>query len=279
MGRIYIYIAAAAVICAGILYCYGNAVFRHVFAERAVPTEERIAMLEPYLTVMKPDGAEPFPVVIVLPGCLHTYSHNDAWHALFLELGYAVVVVDSFRARGLDRDSLDSVCAGLRVRGFDRAEDVRAAVAYVRQREWADGDSVVLAGWSHGGWAVMDAMRSYAADADGAGLIGVLLVYPYCGFGTAAYSGFRWDLPVPVLMQVAGSDRAANPKQCAAWYESQDSGYVNLSVFPDAEHTFDIPAPNNRNPERFSEIYAREAMDEAREFLSFVWRIGAFPVQ
>ena len=277
MRKIYPILLAVAV-CAAVLYYHGNAIFRYVLAEPPVPTEEHIAALEPHLEIMKPERTDgPLPVAVILPGCLHTDSHNNDWHTVFLELGYAVVIVDSFRSRGIPEDSFERVCLGFTARGFDRAGDIYATVAYLKRQEWADGDRIVLAGWSHGGWAVMDAMSLYAAgktprnlpDAEQIdGVSGILLVYPYCGFGTAAHTGFVWDKPVPTLLYIAGSDRSMDPEQCTAWYDGQDSPYLYLVVEPDAEHTFDIPAPKNRNPVRFSEEYLRNAMHTVRTFFA-----------
>jgi dienelactone hydrolase len=74
----------------------------------------------------------------------------------------------------------------------------------------------VLAGWSHGGWTVMDALALDpphqlptsldSAPADGLkGVAGVLLIYPYLGFGALAGSD-----PVassaPILMLLSGHD-------------------------------------------------------------------------
>ena len=145
-----------------VLYARGNSyvILQRMFGEDTRTIVKHTMALEPHFEVLKPEGDGPFPTVAVIPGCLHTVSHNSGWHDFFVELGYAVVVVDSFASRGIVGTDvmLKRVCTGREAAGFDRAGDVYAVVAYLRQQSWADPERIVLAGWSHGGWAVMDAM-------------------------------------------------------------------------------------------------------------------------
>ena len=233
--KLMLFIFAVVPLCLFFGYSWAEGLYRYAFSESERTVSEHVALLEPHLEVLKPAEEGVFPVVVVVPGCLHTVSHNSAWHSFFVELGYAVVVVDSFAPRGIvGTDAmLQRVCSGRKVAGFDRAGDVYAAVEYLRQQPWADSERIILAGWSHGGWAVMDAMAFYSDNAapynlagsgDGlAGVSGIVLVYPYCGFGTAVRSGFSWEYPIPVLQIIAGSDAGVDPKRCVHWSDTQDS--------------------------------------------------------
>ena len=125
----------------------------------------------------------------------------------------------------------------------------------------------------------MDAMAFYAADRNPYNITGttdgldgvsrIVAVYPHCGFGSAANDGFSWDRSITTLLQVAGMDESVSSKRCRAWYDRQENADVLLSVFENAQHTFDIPAPHNRNPARFSEEYLQQAMQEVRALLRF----------
>ena len=252
-----------------------NLLLMRFLAEEGRSVEEHAALLEPFLDVRVPAGAVGrVPVVIVLPGCIHVSSHNSGWHDFFVGLGYAVVVVDSFTPRGFTGDDalISSVCSGRAVRGFDRAGDVFAAVSFVRRQPWADGERIVLAGWSHGGWAVMDAL---AFSFDGGlyslpGVVGALLFYPYCGVLSAARSGFSVDSRIAVLQFAAGDDSLRGTERCLAWHASQDSPLAELVVYDGADHTFDIPPSHNRRPERFSPSLLEDAKRRVAVFLGEV---------
>lgn len=229
-----------------------NTVLIYVLAEEERTIDKHISLLEPFLEIMKPEGKpgrSVFPVAVVLPGCLHTISHNNGWHDFFVDLGYATVVVDSFAPRGItDVDGLLRVCVGRTARGVDRAGDIYAVVEYLRRQDWADTERIVLADWSHGGWAVMDAMafhskgkKPYTLSGDVPDLTGVsdiVLFYSYCGIFSAARSGFVFDFPIDVLHFIAGADTTMGAKPCFTWHESQYNPYVQSVIYAREEHTF-----------------------------------------
>ncbi len=275
--KILILIAGIAIIT--LFYCSATTLYRHIFSEEAMPLDEHIHLLEPFLEVIRPaDIIGKTPVVVIVPGCLHTVSHNPSWHDLFLESGYAVVIMDSFTPRDLEGDALERVCSLLAVPGFDRAGDMYATVEYLRRQDWVDADRIALAGWSHGGWAVMDAMAFYEERKNPYNISGeipnhldgvsaIFIVYPHCGFGTAAHNGFLWSKRIPTLILIAGQDRGVDPEKCIKWHNKQENPNLRFTILENAEHTFDIPAPYNRDPVRFSEEYLREAMNMVRNLL------------
>ena len=88
------------------------------------------------------------------------------------------------------------VCAGQIFMGSERAGDVLVSIDDARRMRFVDPDSLVLIGSSHGGWAIMDllaldpprrlpfnlATLPAGAPADPlAGVVGAILLYPYCG--------------------------------------------------------------------------------------------------
>ena len=277
---IYIILVILLCIAAAVVYT-SNTIYRVILAEEETSLDDHLALLEPFLVVERPpgSGATKVPVAVIIPGCLHTISHNPAWQELFLEEGYATVILDSFTPRGLKtEEQLLEVCLLRRVPGFDRAGDIYAVLHYLKNLDWVDGDRIVLAGWSHAGWAVMDAMafssrnespynvkEDYPEAFDGVSHI--FLLYPHCGFGTEAKQGFIWDKPIPTLLLSAGKDTSVNPSHCSAWYAKQHNPQLHMKLFQNAQHTFDIPAPFNRNLSRFSEEYTKKAMDEVRILL------------
>ena len=260
-----------------------NTALIHLLSEEPKTIDAHIALLEPFLEITKPEtsagSSAVFPVVVIVPGCLHTISHNSDWHDFFNSLGYATVVLDSFASRGItDFDGLLRTCLGRAVRGFDRAGDIYAVVEYLKRQDWADPERIALAGWSHGGWAIMDAMAFHSKGKSPhtltdtvpnlSGVDKIILFYSYCGIFSYARSGFSFDAPTEVLHFIAGSDSSTDITPCITWHESQDNPGVRYVMYDGAEHTFDIPPPHNRNPKRYSPQLLEESKTHLRSFLT-----------
>ncbi len=172
--------------------------------------DERIAALEPGFEIYRDVGTKTQqPVVIQLHGCGGKKALQGVWAKVAREAGWAVVVVDSYRHRRINTlEAYATVCTGMRLWGKERAGDLYATMEWVRRQNWADGNRIVAAGWSHGGWTVLDAMSlspgaemqeatrlSGLADEPLKGLAGAFLVYPFAGPGSVArIKGLRVDV-------------------------------------------------------------------------------------
>ncbi|MBI4638077.1 MAG: prolyl oligopeptidase family serine peptidase, partial [Candidatus Rokubacteria bacterium] len=83
-----------------------------------------------------------------LHGCAGLPRRQQAWADELSREGYAVLVLDSFGARGITR-----VCGdGGAFPGAARALDPFAAVRGLREVAWVDRSRIAAVGWSHGGW-------------------------------------------------------------------------------------------------------------------------------
>jgi len=154
----------------------------------------RWALLEPHATVVGPHDDRPRPTVILFHGCGGLRGHLPKYADAARAAGWRAVIVDSYAPRGWSRQfAMATVCAGLLLQGWQRGGDVLAALYGVSQRPDVDPSKVVLAGWSHGGWGIMEAMSSErtagrlgVADPGAValdGVIGTWLAYPYVGVG------------------------------------------------------------------------------------------------
>ncbi|HZZ88886.1 MAG TPA: prolyl oligopeptidase family serine peptidase, partial [Caulobacteraceae bacterium] len=133
--------------------------------------------LAPHLTVLLPEGEGPFPVSLQFHGCGGILPMQFEYAEAARAAGVAAVVVDSFAPRGISRpEARATVCTGAKFRGAERALDVRAAASWLHDQPWADTPRIAAAGWSHGAWAVMEALT-----ADALPFKAVALFYPYCG--------------------------------------------------------------------------------------------------
>lgn len=189
------------ILCSVLIWTVSTAMARETL-------DERIAAMMPYADIVKPEGPGPFPVVVQMHGCGGKKAFQQTWAEVARDAGWAAIVLDSYGHRGISRlGAYATVCTGSRLWGRERAGDLYAALEWARRQPWADGERMVAAGWSHGGWAVLDALAlqpgaemADAAKLDGlpaeplAGVRGAFLVYPYAGFGSVARRrGLRYD--------------------------------------------------------------------------------------
>jgi dienelactone hydrolase len=98
-----------------------------------------------------PAIAGPYPAVVELRGCNGVSSQYRGWAGLLAGWGYAALVVDSFRPRGVS-----SVCNhGVDIPPQLRAKDAIIAADYLRARHGIIADRIGIIGFSHGGWTVL----------------------------------------------------------------------------------------------------------------------------
>ena len=203
-------------------------------------------LIPPSVAVLRPSGRGPFRTIIMMHGCGGRQPFLFHYAEAFRNAGLAAVVVDSFAHRGIDRLSAHlTVCTGLRLRGRERANDLYAVIDWLCEQDWCDTDQISAAGWSHGGWAVMDAMSLAASRPDllerAARVRQVLVVYPYCG-PTSLTKERGWGPLGPLVTAILGGRDAvvgAKAPSRALDRLSRDGVPVRLHVFDDATHAFD----------------------------------------
>ena len=249
---------------------------------------EQQALIAPFIHVFAPDaGAPPYPAVIQFHGCAgYRADFMEMWAQRANDAGFLVIAVDSNSPRGFDREAaLSSVCKGKALLGQERAGDVVAALAVAAEREDVDPARIVLAGWSHGAWAVMDYLALTAAGRRPPSVRGaapavdpaaVVLFYPYCGEGT--WSRIAPWAPGPgVLAFVAGKDTVVDGGACMAQFEKLrgDGIAVDLVHYENADHVFDDQGLVGGPYEKF--YSAPEAADAARRYRRFLTAISDHP--
>ena len=239
-----------------------------------------IELVSPYFELHLPDDYEgPFPVAIFAPGCLGLQRHHQDWRDALLEVGWAVLIVDSFTPRGIKTIAgLEAVCEGARPWGFERAADLVASSSYLTQVPMIDSSRIALIGWSNGAWAVMDAL-SFGEDSRptnllaipsgwSEGIVGTVLFYPYCGFGSRSKS-YGWTVSPPTLMFLASADQNLPPEKCNAVARRLNSSgaTIEVIVFDGATHWFDNPEAYELLPHDFDEAATNESRNMVKELL------------
>ncbi len=213
--------------------------------------KDRFAFLQPYIVSYGPNDSVKRPAVLLFHACngVRDFVHDYARQAA--DLGMRAYVVDSFTPRGWDYlASIALVCTGLALSGHERSGDVLAAIWGIGQRPEVDADNLVLAGWSHGGWAIMDLMtqdmsQSGAArlkDATPDGLKGVkslFLVYPYISYPARSVSG-DWTHAPNTTVVLADRDHLTSTGQATTVLNRlKQNGLPLTTVIVDATHSFD----------------------------------------
>ncbi len=225
--------------------------------------------------VFKPEGRGPFPVALILHGCGGKTPFLEDYARTAVAAGWAAVVVDSLKPRALSTlDAKLFVCTGARLRGGRRAADVFAMLAWLEGQAWADPARVFLAGWSHGGWTIMDAyalgerapaitgLADAAPDRLRRAVKGALLVYPFAGYpALTTRHGWGQGTP-PVWSVVAGKDQVVGWKapKLALDRLARDGLAVDQLFLPDATHAFDDDKANDPRaryrPDLFEQVRA-----------------------
>jgi len=210
----------------------------------------RWSALEPYATRYGERGQG--PLVLMFHGCGGVRDHLPLYAQAAVAEGAEVVVIDSYAARGWsDTFGLAFVCTGLMLHGKERAGDVLAAAWGLTRGEGAKRP-LILAGWSHGAWSIMDLMTMPLKDWGEAGIAdptpaplaklkALFLAYPYGGPG--ALSRVRtWVRAAPVLGVVATRDHITGIGDARRLFEAPRAAGADVQLWElDATHSFDEP--------------------------------------
>jgi len=214
---------------------------------------ERWARLSPDTVVVGPADDRERPAVILFHGCGGMRPHLPLYAEAANRAGWRAFIVDSYGPRGWGRMfALSMVCTGALLRGHERAGDVLAAIQGISARPDVDADRIVVAGWSHGGWGIMEllaAPRTQAgelgvADPGSASLEGVKgawLAYPYVGFLALARTR-RWLHKPRVEVAIARQDHLTTVRNAEQVFASHRSQGAQIETWvADGTHSFDEP--------------------------------------
>jgi len=212
-------------------------------------------VLDAYL--FRPATPGPHPAVVFLHGCGGLVEHTTGpwptttivsreldWAARLTGAGYIVLMVDSFTARGVTgmcraADYRPAVYAA-------RPYDAYAALLYLQQMQPdVIPGRIGLMGWSEGGGALLDAIRtssrarpSYLPQGD---FQGAVAFYPArCN---VRREGEIWASPVPLLVLIGAGDVWTPAEPCQKLIDSASfsRSLANIAIYPNAYHDFDWP--------------------------------------
>jgi dienelactone hydrolase len=250
-----------------------------------VEAEPASAMTIPRMAMLKPDGAGPFPAIVLLHQCSGLNTTLMDWARAAVTNGYVVLLVDSFGQRGVQ-----SVCGGPRagvnlVRG---ARDALQAGEHLRRQPFVDKDRIALVGFSWGAMVGLLAdSRHYIAALDaGSGFAAVASFYPGCfrispPNGSSPYEVLNLDIAHPLLVLMGEADTETPSAECIDRLQAAKAtgAPVAWHVYPAATHCWDcqhadglrkIDIRGDLVTYRFDEEVTRDSRDRLFDFLTAV---------
>jgi dienelactone hydrolase len=185
----------------------------------------------------RPDGAGPFPAVIVLHGCAG--MHDTTKHKLADELvawGYVILLVDSYATRGIDQGCTSSAFATF----FRRKPDAYGALVFLGRQTFVDPHRVAAVGFSSGAWVTLSVAEPNAFELfDPPGNLrfrAAAAFNPPCNQAMARPG-------IPTLIFIGSLDDWTPAADCsnkiANW--GDEGPPVELVVYPGAYHGFYYP--------------------------------------
>jgi dienelactone hydrolase len=178
------------------------------------------------------------PAVVILHGSDGLSDHQRRHARALVALGVAVLIVDSFGARGVD-DTIDELAA---VTPYSMLIDAYRALALLQTHPAIDPARIALVGWSKGGMVADWASRKRYRELLGPGSMpyaAYVAFYPWCG---------EQHAPIrltggPMLYLLGEKDDWTGTSPCMDYIERiRDAGYnARVVLYPGAEHGFDYP--------------------------------------
>ena len=186
-----------------------------------------------------PDGAGPFPAVVLAHGCGGNGYAEVTWAPLLRQWGYATFIIDSFGGRGIT-----SICDNIwRLVAVQRVPDAYGALRLLVTHPKIAPERVALMGFSHGGILTVNAATSWARETfapEGKPHFRAFFpFYPYCN---SSYPE-RESVSAPVRVHAGALDDWTPAKPCEEWADRlRAKGYdVTANSYAGAHHSFDAP--------------------------------------
>jgi dienelactone hydrolase len=189
----------------------------------------------------RPEGAGPFPAVVLMHGCHGVSDSVRGWGRWLRDRGYVALVVDSWGARGFT----EQCTPGLELANTARFDDAVGALRWLHARPYVARDRVGISGWSNGGVFSMAVVNGPSQER--AKRRGVEIPEPGYRAAVGVYPGgcdsLADQLSVrPVLVVIGAADDWTKASLCEelAVKQRAKGADVTLAVYPGAYHYFDV---------------------------------------
>ncbi len=238
----------------------------------------RWAALQPHLQVYGAPDDMVRPAVLLFHGCGGIAPNLLIYAEAAVRAGARAYIVDSFGPRGWSRKFGASwVCKGLKLRGYERSGDVLAALWGIASLPEVDAKRILLAGWSHGAWAIMDLMTQACTPGDAMladptpepldGVRGLFLAYPY--INVMARSVTRpWHHCPKTLAVLSLKDHLASYEQSLKLVRRlRTQGVDTETITVDSTHAFDEEGIDRTGFMRYDEQASQATLQALQDFM------------
>jgi dienelactone hydrolase len=215
----------------------------------------------------RPNGAGPFPGIIIVPPCGRFVSSDDqSWGEALASWGYVTLTVDVFTPRGIVGNE---TC--LYPAPPELADDVLHGLNFLVERKLADPERVFIIGFGRSGSLVfVDVARNGAAQRARHKFRAAVVLYPLCG-------DVKGVMAVPVLLIVGGRDEQRK-ESCRKMAEGEDDMGISRQhgagvpiqfvVLPDAYSGFDkLLFEKPADVGGFHVEYSKQATETSKEIV------------
>ncbi len=240
-------------------------------AQQPGPAEQVLVPLNPLPFDVKgllrrPEGAGPFPGVILVPACDRFVSAADQnWGATLSSWGYVTLTLDIFTAHDV---AGHGTCLHLASAEF--ADDIYRALNLLVERKFVDPQRVYVLGFGRGGSLVFAAVgRGSMEQRARHKFRAAIAFYPACGDA-------KGNFTVPTLVVMGARD--VKLEACRKMAEGEDDmgisrrrgegASIRLVVLPDTHSGFDLPAfQKGVDVDGLHIEYSKAATEQAKDVL------------
>lgn len=198
----------------------------------------------------KPKGRATFPALVMFHGCSGAIGNSGRvtqrfrdMARLLNEMGYGVLLVDSFNPRGVPE-----ICTtppkARDIQEHHRWLDGYAALDYLATRKDVIPGRVGAIGFSHGGTATVQVMDAGVPPRQGrAGFVAGVSLYPGCSTTLGKTPDFKAYAPLLILAGELDDWTPAEPCRQLAQRSRSRGEPVEIEVYEGAYHSFDSTSP------------------------------------
>lgn len=216
-----------------------------------------------------------FPLVILAHGCSGIMEVEPTYAKTALQNGWAVLTLNSLAPRHIQDGwpARLTVCSAMALTGHDRTKDIRAVVKYAETQSDIDTNEIVLVGFSHGSWTILDLLS--AENSNQTSLLdqisGAYLNYPYCMAPSVMARKTNAPLDIPMHINLGTADKITFATPCKKLVEKLSSKGADLTchLFDGATHAYDEPTHEGKTVGRvrYHPEYAEASLNNFEQFL------------
>jgi dienelactone hydrolase len=235
-------------------------------------------------TLYLPSESGRHPAVLILSKCWTSFDSYEAdWGKRFASWGYVALVVDSLRPRGITTTCTNHGDSSARsnLPPTTRAQDLVAAMAYLRDRADVDPDRLLALGSDTGAGVLVLAAQLRVIEKVGVKPFrAVVASSAFCDpgndgrrFGGSAGDGAKLASDLLIMMG-DHDDFDPGAKACRHFSAAiERNGHdLRLKIYRDAYHLFDTPIPlhlsGDGNMIGRSPAAAAQSIEDVRDFLN-----------